>query len=131
MRGITCGSFDLLHAGHILFLKNCKDHCDNLTVALQVNPKLDRNWKHKPIQSLIEREIQLLGCKYVDKVLIYETEADLEILLETVKFDIRFMGDDWANKEDRITAYEAVPIKYIDRNHRFSSSELRERIKKS
>ena len=86
--GFTCGAMDLLHAGHILMLKDCRGQCDHLIVGLHTNPQLDRPEKNKPIQSLIERYIQLEGCSYVDQIIPYETEADLIELLTAVPIDL-------------------------------------------
>lgn len=129
MIGFTCGAFDLLHAGHVLFLKQCKLYCDYFIVGLQVDPSVDRIDKHRPIQGVLERQIQLEACRYVDRVIVYETENDLLAILGNMDFDIRFLGSDYESK--KITGEEFVKIKFIDRNHNWSSSELRERIKKA
>ena len=129
--GITFSAFDLLHAGHILFLKTCKEKCSKLVVGLHVNPNLERGDKHKPVQSLLERQIQLEGCKYVNQIIPYETEEELENILKTFKFDIRFVGSDYRDDKDLpITGEGLCPIKIISRDHPYSSSELRKRIKK-
>lgn len=132
-RGFTCGSFDLLHAGHILLLKHAKTKCSHLIVGLQVDPTIDRPLKNKPIQSLFERQLQLEACKYVDEIIVYQTEKDLELICKTVDFSIRFLG-----KEYRDTVFTGQDIllkkdlfftfEYVDRSHGFSSSELRTRI---
>ena len=83
--GFTCSSFDLLHAGHILMLKECKDHCDTLIVGLQSDPSIDREEKNEPVQSMFERFLQLDAIKYVDKICIYETEDDLLALLGYIR----------------------------------------------
>ena len=75
--GITCSTFDLLHAGHIIMLEECKKYCDYLICALQVDPSIDRPEKNKPIQSLVERYIQLNAVQYVDKIIPYTTEEEL------------------------------------------------------
>ena len=80
-KGFTCGAFDLLHAGHILFLKECKRHCDYLIIGLHVNSHLEHPDKNKPIQSILERQIQLKACKYADQIIVYETEEDLKTIL--------------------------------------------------
>jgi glycerol-3-phosphate cytidylyltransferase len=127
-RGFVCSAFDLLHAGHILMLKECKLHCDHLTVGLHVNPQIERSLKNKPIQTIVERQIQLRGCRYVDDIIVYETERDLDDILITLRFDVRFLGTD--HKDDnRSIARSIIPIKYIPRDHSYSTSELRSRIK--
>jgi len=94
IKGITAGAFDLLHAGHVLMLKEAKEQCDYLIVALQTDPTIDRPEKNKPTQTLEEREIQLLGCRYVDEIVMYNTEAELYDLLAKIKPDIRIIGAD-------------------------------------
>jgi len=134
--GFTCSAFDLLNAGHILMLKKCKERCDYLIVGLQTDPTIDRPGKNKPVQSLIERTIQLTGCKYVDRIIVYETEQDLLDILDTVKIDIRFIGHDhqlepmteMKQKRIDICNQRGIEIKYLERGGRFSTSELRERI---
>lgn len=131
MRGFICSAFDLLHAGHILTLKECKQHCDHLIVGLQVNPHLERKGKNKPIQSIVERQIQLRGCRYVNDIIVYETEKDLEDILNIFQFDVRFLGEDYKEGKLPITGKDICPIVYISRKHPYSSTELRERIKKN
>ena len=127
-RGFTCGTMDLLHAGHLLMLKECKDQCDFLVVGLQTDPTLDRPEKNKPIETVAERMIRLQGCRYVDEILVYDTEADLINLLKELKPDVRFLGEDWRGKH---FTGDDLPIKVIfnSRNHSCSSSNLRKRIK--
>ena len=118
---------DLLHAGHILMLKECKEQCDYLIVGLQTDPTLDRPEKNKPIETIEERKIRLEGCKYVDEIIIYDTEADLYQLLQKLKPDKRFVGADHKNKH--FTGDDLpIHIVYNSRNHNFSSSNLRTRI---
>lgn len=126
--GFTCGSLDLLHAGHIMMLKECRAQCDFLIVGLQTDPTLDRPEKNKPVETVEERKIRLQGCKYVDKILTYDTEQSLYNLLKEVHPDIRFLGEDW---KGRHFTGDDLPIKiiYNTRTHDFSSSNLRERIK--
>ena len=127
IKGFTCGALDLLHAGHVLMLKECKAQCDYLIVGLQTDPSIDRPNKHKPVETVEERKIRLQGCKYVDRVITYDTEFDLYNLLTELKPDIRFVGADW--KDKHFTGYD-LPIKVIfnSRDHNFSSSNLRRRI---
>jgi len=126
--GFTCGAFDLLHAGHITMLEECKQNCDYLIVGLQTDPSIDRKDKNKPVQSLLERQIQLKGCKYVDDVYVYTTEEDLYNMLSTLKIDIRFIGMDWFGKNFTGRDIEGIEIYYNQRKHKLSSSSLRTRI---
>ena len=126
--GFTCSCFDLLHAGHILMLKDAKKQCDYLIVGLQTDPTLDRpNEKNKPIQSLKERKIQLEAVKYIDKIIIYSTERDLYNLLLKLKPDIRILGDDYKNK--KFTGHDLnIKIYYHSRNHNYSSTNLKKAL---
>ena len=125
--GITFGAFDLTHAGHYLMFKEAKKHCDFLIVGLQSDPSIDRKSKNKPIQSLKEREIQLESCKYIDKIVHYNTESDLVKILKKIKPDVRIIGADWKGKN--YTGL-GLPIKIIfnSRNHNFSTTNLRKRV---
>tara|TARA_R100000406_G_scaffold2495_1_gene2094 strand:+ start:107 stop:520 length:414 start_codon:yes stop_codon:yes gene_type:complete len=128
--GFTCSAFDLLHAGHIIMLEDCKSVCDYLIVGIQSNPNLDRDYKNQPVQSLTERIVQIDAVKYVDEIFIYHTEKDLHNWLnENVhNIDIRILGSDWKNK--KYTGHELdIPIYFHERNHNYSSTELIERIK--
>jgi glycerol-3-phosphate cytidylyltransferase len=127
--GVVYSCFDLLHSGHYLFLEFSKNNCDILCVGLQTDPTIDRPEKNKPIQTLLEREIQVKGCRYVDNYFIYSTEEELIRSLELLKPDIRFLGDDYEGK--RFTGDKMpVEIKYHKRSaHSWSSSGLRKRIK--
>ena len=125
--GFTCSSFDLLHAGHILMLKDAQEQCDYLIVGLQVDPTLDRPEKNKPIQSIQERKIQLEAVKYIDKIIIYNSEKDLYELLQKVQPDVRILGSDYKNQ--KFTGDDLdIKIFYHNRDHNFSSSNLRESI---
>ena len=125
--GFTCGSFDLCHYGHILMFKECRDQCDHLIVGLQTNPNTDRPDKNIPIQSLEERHGQLDAVKYIDNIIVYETEDDLIKLLNDMDIDVRFVGADWENR--KYTGWEIdIPVIFNSRDHSFSTSELRHRI---
>jgi glycerol-3-phosphate cytidylyltransferase len=129
--GFTCSAFDLLHAGHIQMLREAKTQCDYLVVGLQVDPSIDRKDKHKPIQSIVERFIQLSGVKYIDEIIPYTTEQDLENLLELYPIDVRIIGSEY--KELNFTGKDicrkkGVEIYFNHRDHKFSSTELRKRI---
>jgi glycerol-3-phosphate cytidylyltransferase len=126
--GFTCGAFDLLHAGHVVMLKQAKENCDHLIVGLQTDPSIDRQEKNQPVQSVYERFVQLNAVKYVDEVIPYDTEQSLLDLLESTPIDVRFVGEDY---KDKHFTGEELPIKvfYTNRKHSFSTSSLRDRIK--
>ena len=129
--GIVASCFDLFHAGHILMLMEAKENCDRLVVALQSDPTIDRPEKNKPVQALSERYIQLEACKYVDQIIPYDTEADLYNLLAGYDWDVRFLGMDYYDRNDFTGVDLDIPIHYCARRHNYSSSGLRERIKKA
>ena len=130
--GFNCSSFDLFHAGHITMLKMEKEMCDYLKVALQVDPTVDRpGVKNKPAQTVYERYVQLQGCKYVDEILVYETEADLLNLIQTQTIDIRFLSEEYENRDFTGKQYcidNGIEIFYHLRRHQYSSTELRNRV---
>ena len=128
VKGFTCSSFDLLHAGHILMLKDAKEQCDYLIVGLQIDPTIDRPEKNKPIQSYEERYIQLQAVKYIDEIFVYETEEDLYKKILYFNSDIRILGSDYKGKS--FTGDDLnIPIYYHERNHDYSTSNLRKEIK--
>jgi len=125
--GFTCGSFDLLHAGHILMLKEAREQCDLLIVGLQTDPSIDRPDKNEPVQDMPERLCQLQAVRYVDQVIIYSTEVELLLTLDQVKPDVRIVGADWEGK--KFTGHDLpIPVYFNTRNHSMSTSGLRERI---
>ena len=126
--GFTCSSFDLLHAGHILMLKDAKNQCDYLIVGLQTDPTIDRpKEKNKPIQSLDERKIQLEAVKYIDEIITYSTEHELYLLLQKINPDIRILGTDY--KDKNFTGDDLnIRIYYHNREHNYSSTNLRNKI---
>lgn len=129
--GITFSAFDLLHAGHIKMLEDAKRECDYLICGLQTDPTIDRPEKNQPIQSVVERYIQLKGCKYVDEIVPYATEQDLEDVLQSFKIDVRIIGDEYADKNFTGRAYceeKGIELFYNKREHRFSSSGLRKEV---
>ena len=129
--GITCSTFDLLHAGHILMLEECKTHCNYLICAIQVDPSLDRPEKNKPSQSLVERFIQLKAVKWVDEIIPYSTESELEEIFSALSIHVRIIGEDYLGKDftaKEICNQRGIDIVYNKRQHKFSSSELRTRI---
>jgi glycerol-3-phosphate cytidylyltransferase len=129
--GIVASCFDLFHAGHILMLMEAKENCDRLVVALQSDPSVDRPEKNKPIQGLYERYQQVQSCRYVDHVIPYDTEEDLYNLLAGFDWDVRFLGMDYINQTEFTGSDLDIPIHYCSRKHNYSSSGLRERIKKA
>ena len=125
-RGFTCGSFDLTHAGHFLMFEECKEHCGYLIVGLQTDPTLDRPEKNKPVQSIVERWYQLKACKFIDEVVVYDTEHSLLNLLKILKPDVRFVGSD--HKDKPFTGDDLpIPLIFTSREHTYSSSSLRRR----
>ena len=126
--GFTCSCFDLFHAGHIMMLKEAKTQCDHLIVGLQTDPTIDRPQKNKPIQSILERYIQLEACKYVDEIVVYATEKDLIDILKTYPIDVRIIGEEYCDKS--FTGDDLnIELYFNRRQHSFSTTELRERIK--
>jgi glycerol-3-phosphate cytidylyltransferase len=130
--GITFSTFDMLHAGHIAMLSEARNHCDYLICGLQSDPTIDRpDTKNKPVQSIVERQIQLAACRYVDEVVVYSTEQDLVDLLLILPVDVRILGVEYADKE--FTGKSECELRSIDlvfngRDHSFSSSSLRKRV---
>ena len=127
-KGITFGAFDLFHAGHVLMLKEAKSICDYLIVCIQSDPSLDRVEKNKPVQSVIEREIQVSACTYVDEVIIYDSEEDVLKIIETIDWDVRILGEEYRDKEFTGRDQTLDKCYFNKRPHNFSSSELRERV---
>lgn len=129
--GITFSAFDLLHAGHIKMLEEAKAQCDYLIVGLQTDPTIDRPQKNKPTQSVVERYIQLKGCKFVDEIIPYATEQDLEDILRAFKIDVRIIGEEYKTQNFTGRSYcEKTGIRFYfnKRDHRFSSSALRKEV---
>ena len=126
--GFTCSCFDLFHAGHIMMLKEAKSICDYLIVGLQTDPTIDRPEKNKPIQSVVERFIQLESCKYVDEVVVYATEKDLLDILYTYPINIRIVGEEYRDKDFTGKDLEHIEMYYNSRKHSFSTTELRGRV---
>jgi len=125
--GFTCGSFDLLHAGHVLMLEECKNNCDYMVVGLQTDPTVDRKEKQKPIQTVYERFIQLRAVKYIDEIVVYETETDLMNVLLSLMPDIRFLGEDHKQKGYTGKGIEGIEIMFNMRKNDYSSTDLRNR----
>ena len=127
--GFVAGSWDLLHAGHIHLLRECKNRCDKLVVGLQVDPSLQRVEKNKPIETLLERQLRLLGCRYVDQVVVYQKENELTLMKEIFRLDVRFLGSDYKDGSKPVTDM-GIPIIYID-SLDIHTTGLRERIKEA
>ena len=129
-KGITFGAFDLFHAGHVMMLEEAKTVCDHLIVCIQSDPSLDRKEKNKPVQSIVEREIQVSGCRFTDEVIIYDTEADLLDILDAVDWDVRILGEEYKDKDFTGREQTLTKCHFNKRPHNFSSSELRKRVAK-
>jgi glycerol-3-phosphate cytidylyltransferase len=127
--GFVASCFDLLHAGHVLMLEDARSRCDLLVVALQTDPTIDRpDSKNKPVQDYKERCIMVAGCRYVDVLIEYATEADLHRILVALQPDIRVLGSDWEGKP--YTGYElaGIPVHFHQRTHSYSTTALRRRV---
>jgi glycerol-3-phosphate cytidylyltransferase len=126
-KGIVCGTFDLLHAGHVLMLKACKEQCDWLVVGLHIDPSIERPGKNKPVESVEERVVRLEGCRYVDQIILYETQDDCRTLKQKLMPDMVFRG---ADHEGLPCPGDDLGIKtiYIQRDHDYGSGRLRRRI---
>lgn len=130
--GFTASTFDLFHAGHVVMLEEAKKSCDWLIVAIQIDPTVDRpKIKNKPVQSIIERQIQVSACRFVDEIIVYTTEKELEDILMTLAIDVRFLGEEYKDKEytgKQICIDRGIQIHYNKRDHYFSSTDLRKRV---
>jgi glycerol-3-phosphate cytidylyltransferase len=129
--GITCSTFDLLHAGHIIMLEECKRYCDYLICALQADPTIDRPEKNKPIQTIVERYVQLDAVQYVDKIIPYSTEEELISIFSSLDLDVRIIGEEYKDKDftgKDICLKRGIKLIYNKRDHDFSTSSLRQRI---
>ena len=132
--GFTASTFDLLHAGHVQMLREAKDHCDYLMCGLQIDPTIDRKEKNSPVQTVVERYTQLNGVKYVDEIIPYSTERDFEDILEMYHIDVRILGEEYRDKEFTgrdICKKRDIELYFNKREHRFSSSDLRNRVKET
>jgi glycerol-3-phosphate cytidylyltransferase len=133
--GIVFSAFDLLHAGHIAMLAEAKNHCDYLIAGLQTDPTIDRpDTKNKPVQSIVERQIQLSSCRFVDEVVVYQTERDLVDLLLILPVDVRILGVEYENKDftgKKECLEKGIELMFNTRDHSFSSSSLRKRVTES
>ena len=129
--GITCSTFDLFHAGHVIMLEEAKRQCDYLIAAIQVDPTIDRKSKNKPVQSIIERQIQVSSCKHVDEIIVYSTEKELEDIFMALPIDIRILGEEYKDTVytgKDICMKRGIELHFNKRDHFFSSSDLRQRV---
>lgn len=129
--GITFSTFDLLHAGHIQMLREAKDQCDYLICGLQMDPSLDRKEKNAPVQTVVERYTQLKGVRYVDEIIPYMCEKDVEDILSMYDIDVRILGEEYREKDftgKDICKKRNIQLYFNKRDHRFSSSDLRKRV---
>ena len=129
--GFVCSSFDLLHAGHVQMLREAKEHCDYLICGLQTDPTLDRPEKNQPVQTIVERYTQLKGVRYVDEIIPYSTEKDLEDILTMYHIDVRILGEEYREMDftgKDICKKRGIQLYFNKRDHRFSSSDLRKRV---
>lgn len=125
--GFTCSCFDLFHTGHVLMLREAKTVCDYLIVGIQTDPTIDRPEKNKPVQSIFERVEQVKACKYIDEIVMYETEEDLLNILKSFPIDIRIIGEDYRDKN--FTGKDLdMEVYYNLRRHDFSTSKLRQQL---
>ena len=129
--GFTCSTFDLLHAGHLIMLREAKDQCDYLICGLQVDPSVDRAEKNAPVQTVVERYTQLKGVEYVDEIIPYGTEIDLEDILSMYPINVRILGEEYRDKPFTgrdICRKRDIELYFNKRDHRFSTSDLRSRV---
>ena len=129
--GFTCSTFDLLHAGHVSMLREAKSQCDYLICGLQMDPSIDRENKNSPIQTIVERYTQLKAVGYVDEIIPYSTEKDLEDILSMYHIDVRILGEEYRDKDftgKDICRKRDIDLYFNKRDHRFSSSDLRKRV---
>ena len=129
--GVTCSTFDLFHAGHVIMLEEAKRQCDYLIAAIQVDPTIDRKSKNKPVQSIIERQIQVSSCKHVDEIIVYSTEKELEDIFMALPIDVRILGEEYKDTDytgKDICMKRGIELYFNKRDHFFSSSDLRQRV---
>jgi glycerol-3-phosphate cytidylyltransferase len=132
--GFTCSAWDLLHAGHVQMLREAKEQCDYLMVGLQTDPTIDRPSKNAPVQNIVERYTQLKGVRYVDEIIPYATEKDLEDILTMYHIDVRILGEEYRDQDftgKDICRKRDIDLYFNKRDHRFSSSDLRKRVAES
>ena len=129
--GFTASTFDLLHAGHVQMLREAKEQCDYLICGLQIDPSIDRENKNSPVQTVVERYTQLKAVSYVDEIIPYAYEKDLEDILEMYQIDVRILGEEYREQDftgKDICKKRGISLYFNKRDHRFSSSDLRKRV---
>lgn len=129
--GITASTFDLLHAGHVVMLREAKTQCDYLICALQNDPSVDRPEKNAPVQNIVERQAQLAAIKYVDEILVYNTEKELLDILGMYQIDVKIMGEEYRDQDftgKDLCRQRDIEFYFNKRDHRFSTSDLRKRV---
>jgi len=129
--GFTASTFDLLHSGHVQMLREAREQCDYLICALQMDPSVDREEKNAPVQTIVERYTQLKAVKYVDEIIPYATEKDLEDILQMYHINVRILGEEYRDKDftgKDICRKRDIKLYFNKRDHRFSTSDLRKRI---
>lgn len=129
--GLTCSTFDLFHSGHVIMLEEAKRQCDYLIAAIQIDPTIDRKSKNRPVQSIIERQIQVSSCKHVDEIIVYSTEKELEDIFMALPIDVRILGEEYKDTEytgKDICLKRGIELYFNKRDHFFSSSDLRQRV---
>jgi glycerol-3-phosphate cytidylyltransferase len=101
-------------------------------VGLQTDPTIDRpDSKNPPVQSIVERQIQVSACRFVDEIVVYQTEKDLEDILLTLPIDVRILGIEYEKQNftgRKICENRGIELVFNSRDHSFSSSNLRERV---
>ena len=129
--GITCSTFDLLHSGHVAMLREAKTQCDYLICALQNDPSIDRPEKNQPVQNIVERQAQLAAIRYVDEILVYNTEKELLDILGMYQIDVKIMGEEYRDLEftgKDLCRQRDIEFYFNKRDHRVSTSDLRKRV---
>jgi len=129
-KGVIAGNFDVIHPGYIKTFKECKENCDHFTILLHSDPTIERPNKLKPILNIDERIEVLSSIKYIDDIQVYTYEKELIEILKNGDFSIRFLGDDYLDK-DFTGSHLNIPIHYISRDHGWSTTKFKNAINKS
>jgi len=130
IKGVIAGNFDVIHPGYIKTFKECKENCDHFTILLHSDPTIERPNKLKPILNTDERIEVLSSIKYIDEIQVYTYEKELIEILKNGDFTIRFLGDDYLEK-DFTGSHLNIPIHYISRDHGWSTTKFKNAINKS
>lgn len=130
-KGIIAGAFDIIHPGYVRMFKDAKKYCNYLTVALHIDPSLERDYKLKPVHSVLERTEILLSMKHIDSIVYYSVEEQFHNYLKSGEYDIRFLGTDYQNGS--YTGKEIdIDVVWLDReSHEYSSTRLKNLIYES